>query len=54
MKKRIISWITLIAMMSLILVNGAAFAAEDKIAEARSGVIQEMILFFIVLSPLVY
>ena len=45
MKKRIISWITLIAMMSLILVNGAAFAAEDKIAEARSGVVRVLAFF---------
>ena len=45
MKKRIISWITIIAMMSLILVNGVAFAAGDKIAEARSGVVRVLAFF---------
>ena len=45
MKKRIISWITLLAMMSLILINGAAFAAGDKIAEARSGVVRVLAFF---------
>ena len=45
MKKRIISWITIIAMMSLILVNGIAFAAGDKIAEARSGVVRVLAFF---------
>ena len=45
MKKRIISWITIIAMMSLILANGVAFAAGDKIAEARSGVVRVLAFF---------
>ena len=45
MKKRIISLITLTAMAIIMLTSSFAFAAGDKIAEARSGVVRVLAFF---------